>query len=330
MNRCKNRTTSNDFFSIGEPSEDWIRDFERDGYAVIKGALSPEKAQHYREEVCKWLKSFGTALDFKDPTTWVKSNLPVQTHINTFTGYCVAHEKFMWDARMEPGVMNPFIKMWNTDELLVSFDALNVTFPNRKDKPRKPSWPHIDQSPLRNGVQCCVQGIINLSNSGPEDGGLVVFPGTHKLTKEFFDTQTDKATWDERDYYAFTDEQLEWFAPRGIKHQKVCAEAGDLLIWDSRTIHWGAEPTEKGETIRNVIYTSYAPVSMASAEALEAKAKVFRAWEGTTHWPHDNIVFRKTTTLLDDGTLDPKSRDEPVEKPELSDKLLKLAGVKAY
>lgn len=31
-----------------------------------------------------------------------------------------------------------------------------------------------------------------------------------------------------------------------------------------------------------------------------------------------------------DGKIDPLERDEPLEKPELTDKLLKLAGVKRY
>jgi hypothetical protein len=133
-----------------------------------------------------------------------------------------------------------------------------------------------------------------------------------------------------RDGYDFTEEQVKWFTDRGIKTHKVCAEPGDLLTWDSRTIHWGTEPTEKGNTIRTVIYASYAPAYLASPETLEKKAKVFRAWESTTHWAHDNIVFKKTEAMLDDGTVDPKSRDEPQEKPELSDKLLRLAGAKAY
>jgi hypothetical protein len=31
-----------------------------------------------------------------------------------------------------------------------------------------------------------------------------------------------------------------------------------------------------------------------------------------------------------DGKIDPMERAEPLEKPEMTDKLLKLAGVKAY
>jgi hypothetical protein len=313
-----------------EPNKlDWLDHFQQFGYAVVKGAIPADRARSYQQQAFDWLQSFDTALDIDNPETWTKENLPAQSKINSFSAYSVAHEKFMWDARMEPGVLATFATLWGTLDLLVSFDALNVTFPNRKDKPKRAPWPHIDQSPLRKGLQCA-QGIINLSSSGPEDGGLLVYPGSHALSEEFFETQTDKKTWEVRDSYGFTPEQVQWFTDRGIETHKVCAEPGDLIIWDSRTIHWGTEPTEKGDTIRTAIYASYAPAALASAETLEKKAKVFRAWETTTHWAHDNIVFREKAAVLDDGTADPRSRDEPKVKPELSDELLRLAGVKAY
>ena len=80
---------------------------------------------------------------------------------------------------MEPNVVEAFAKIWGTDELLVSFDGMNVTLPSR-DKPAAKPWPHVDQSPLRRGLHC-VQGIINLSPAGPEDGSLVVFPRSNTL-----------------------------------------------------------------------------------------------------------------------------------------------------
>lgn len=235
----------------------------------------------------------------------------------------------MWDARMEPGVVDTFATLWGTDELLVSFDSLNVTFPNRKDIPRKGAWDHMDQSPLRRGLHC-VQGIINLSPCGPEDGGLVVYPGSHALNDEFFDTQTDKSTWTPLDRYLFTEEQLAWFKERGSKPLKVCADVGDLILWDSRVIHYGAEPTEKSTQIRTVIYAAYTPARLASPDQLELKKQMFEKYGGTTHWPHDNIVPRATETYLEDGTRDPRDRDAPLELPEMSDRLLKLAGAKPY
>ena len=309
---------------------DWRADLQKNGYVVLKGAISREKAVQYQEKAYAWLKSFDNPdLDFENPDTWVKQNLPVQSKINTFSGYGVSHEKFVWDARMEPGVIDPFALLWGTDELLASFDALNVTFPNRKDVPRKPAWEHVDQSPLRRGRHC-IQGVINLSPSGPEDGGLVVYPGSHLLNDEFFDTQTDKSTWTSRDLYMHTSEQLAWFRDRGLKPHKVCADVGDLLLWDGRTIHYGSEPTEKSQQIRTVIYAAFTPARLASAEQLALKKEVFEKFGGTTHWPHDNIKARSTQTFLEDGTRDPRDRDQPLELPEMSDKLLKLAGATPY
>jgi hypothetical protein len=175
-----------------------------------------------------------------------------------------------------------------------------------------------------------VQGIINLSLSGPEDGGLMVYPGSHALNDEVFDTQTDKLPWDLLDRYMFDQDQLAWFRRRGILPKKVCAGVGDLNLWDSRTIHYGAEPTPASTTIRTVIYAAYTPASLASEEALKTKGEIFRAFGGTTHWPHDNIVERNNQTFLENGARDPRDCNAPKELPRISDKLLRLAGVKSY
>ncbi|KAF4537672.1 Phytanoyl- dioxygenase [Lasiodiplodia theobromae] len=311
---------------------DWRDDLLRDGYAVIKAAIPSSRADAYRARAHAWLTSFGTPLDLADPSTWTAANLPVQSKINTFNAYGVPHEAFMWDVRLEPGVVGAFEKLWGTDELLVSFDALNVTLPphlRRDEKPAKGAWPHVDQSPFRRGL-CCVQGVVNLSPSGPDDGGLVVFPGSHALMEEFFDTQTERGRWEKRDIFMFEESQLEWFKARGIEPKKVEAEPGDLLVWDSRTVHWGAEPNERSERIRTVVYASYAPAAWATEQQLAEKAKIFGKWAGTTHWPHDNIVFREGIARLEDGSEDPRNRSEPREKPVLSDRLLKLAGARRY
>jgi len=318
-----------DFATPTKKYNDFRDDLFANGYVVIKNAIPYKRAVEYQQKAFAWLKSFETELDLSNPDTWIKENLPVQSKINTFNAYGVAHEKFMWDARMETGVVDAFAKLWGTEELLVSFDALNVTFPNRKDRERKPSWEHIDQSPLRRGLHC-VQGVINLSKAGPEDGGLMVYPGSHCLMEEFLDTRTDKTTWNKKDLFVFEKEHLQWFKERGIEPLKIEADYGDLLLWDSRTIHYGSEPTEKSSTIRTVIYAAYTPARWATPEALKLKTEVFERFGGTTHMPHDNIKVRVDKAKWEDGTVDRRDTSEPREKPERSDKLLRLAGVKPY
>lgn len=296
---------------------------------MIKGAISPEKAHHYQKKALDWIQSFDSPLDLKDPSTWTVANLPVQGKANQFSNYSVVHEKFMWNARMEPKILEAFATIWGTDELLVSFDAVNITLPKMQDKAKRPFWPHVDQAPTRRGLHC-IQGVLNLSKAGPEDGSLIVLPKSNQVTEEFFETQTDSSTWEARDYRGITTEEMKWFEARGIKPLKVQAEPGDLLLWDSRTVHWGGEPTDKSNTIRTVIYASYSPAALATSETLERKKQAFESYGATTHWAHENVVLRDTVVYLSDGTVDPRNRSKPLEEPEYTEKLLKLAGVKAY
>lgn len=44
-------------------------------------------------------------------------------------GYGAPHESFTWGVRSEPGVVGAFEKVYGTEDLIVSFDAINVSFP---------------------------------------------------------------------------------------------------------------------------------------------------------------------------------------------------------
>ncbi|KAI8310466.1 hypothetical protein K4K61_000541 [Colletotrichum sp. SAR11_59] len=299
-------TTASPLLQLDVSYGDWRDDLRTKGYAVVKGAIPRERAVEYQQRALKWLTSFGLPLDLDDPSTWLAENMPVQSKLNTFDNYCVVHEKFMWDARMEPGVVDAFSKVWNTNELLVSFDSLNITLPGRKDKSPRAPWPHVDQSPFKRGLHC-IQGIINLSHVGDEDGSLMVLPGSNAYNAEFFDSQADRSSWPEIDWRRFSEEEMKWFEGKGLKACKVKAEPGDLILWDSRTVHWGAEPTGNSKTIRTVIYASYSPAKLAKREALEEKARVFNVYGATTHWAHDNIWLRPQLAHLPDDS-QPASR----------------------
>ncbi|ODV93355.1 hypothetical protein PACTADRAFT_5141 [Pachysolen tannophilus NRRL Y-2460] len=314
------------------PYNDWRDDLIENGFAVIKGAIPKERAQGYENDMRDWIKSFSysQSLDFNDRSTWVESNLPSHMPNNIYALYCSSHEKFMWDARQEEGVIDTFAKIWGTRKLLVSFDAFNFGLPNRSDVPEPQPWPHIDQSPFKRGIQC-IQGIINLSDASNEnDGSLVVYKGSHKLLDQFLDTQTDKSEWKIKDSYIFTSDELKWFLEKGCQEIKVKAEPGDVIVWDSRTVHYGGAQQEGSNQIRSVIYASYSPKDFATEQTLERKKKVFNQWQGTTHWAHDNIVMRDNVPLLANYEIDPEDRSEPRIKPEITQKLLRLAGAIPY
>lgn len=120
----------------------------------------------------------------------------------------------------------------------MTVDGCNISIPQKDRSPDddvfKP-WAHVDQSPLHTELYC-VQGILNLLPNGPEDGGLMVLKGSSALYAEMFEAFDDVKPpqgWSTIDRHDHTPEQLQWLVDHGCEWEKVCAQPGDLLLWDS-------------------------------------------------------------------------------------------------
>jgi len=48
-----------------------------------------------------------------------------------------------------------------------------------------------------------------------------------------------------RDSFMWTEPQLQWFIDRGCEWVKPEMEPGDFVLWDSRTVHYGAAPLDQ-------------------------------------------------------------------------------------
>ncbi|EXJ94891.1 hypothetical protein A1O1_00009 [Capronia coronata CBS 617.96] len=308
---------------------DWRDDLFRDGYVVVKNAIPEQRCQYYIDQMFKWLEKFPFGFKRDDRSTWTPERLPTHMKGGMYHGYRVQHERFMWEARQEPKVLQAFARLWGTDELLASFDGMNFTLPSGTQLPPTEPWPHIDQSPRRKGLQC-VQGILNFAPNGIDDGGLLVMKGSHNLMQEFFKIHPDvmdRPTWGPDDWFGFSQDELNWFEERGCEILKVCADPGDLILWDSRTMHFNQVP--KSQNLRAIIYACYTPASFASSQDLKTKAELFDQRAGTTHWPHANL-HPNVEKKLRLGKEDSAERDRPFEEPEESEIVLKLAGKLAY
>lgn len=133
----------------------------------------------------------GLGYNRHDPTTTTTAHLPIINEKGMCAGYGLPHETFTWSIRTEPGVVAAFEKVYETDDLIVSFDAVNISFPNRTDLPANKPWPHQDQDRTRPGFRC-LQGLVNLLPNGPDDGGLIVCKGAHLLSEEFHEAFEDE------------------------------------------------------------------------------------------------------------------------------------------
>ncbi|OJJ07528.1 hypothetical protein ASPVEDRAFT_88776 [Aspergillus versicolor CBS 583.65] len=296
----------------------------RDGYAVIKGAIPRDRAATYADEFYTYLEGFDLGYNRSDPSSIKPANLPVINEKGMILAYGVTHEKWVWDIRGEPGVVDSFAKVYGDDDLIVSFDVVNVQFAHRENMPENKPWPHQDQDPAKPGFRC-LQGLVNLNPCGPNDGGLIVCPGGHKVSEQFHREMASEPripAWTP-EWFGFTENGMKWLADHGLEWVKVCAEPGDLIVWDSRVPHYNLPP--KGENDRLAVYTCYMPVKEASGEDLVRKRGAFEERLGTTHWP--NAAHVGTNVAMRDGKRCPKTRDRPVQEPVLSERTFKLTGI---
>ncbi|ORY91652.1 hypothetical protein BCR35DRAFT_328243 [Leucosporidium creatinivorum] len=325
--------TPDQLFPLGEyhdlltkgPFGDFRDALAQDGFVVVP-AIEQTKALEYRERAFKWLeaRSWGNG-GFKrgDVSTYVNENLPVGKKGGMIHNYSGSAEQWVWDIRCEPGVVGAFAKLFGTEDLISSFDAFSIMLPGRKDIKDLGKWEHTDQSPSR-------VGIVNLNENGPEDGGLMVLKGSAALFKEFFDIEgrSEIRTWGPVDWYGFTEEQQQWFYSRGCEWVKVCAKPGDLILWDSRTLHYNRPPS--GERDRVCTYVCMAPSHLASEEDRALRIEAFNYHRGTTHVPFANVFSRphEPVIRLETGKPDPFDTGVPLEPVKLTPMVRQLVGLR--
>lgn len=103
-----------------------------------------------------------------------------------------------------------------------------------KTKTNAGGWWHVDQNSLRGPTRVgrvCVQGLVSFTKADESTGGLCVIPGSHLLHNAVCDRAPSAKM--KNDFV-----QIDPLDPVLTMPKKlVCCEPGDLLVWDSRTIH---------------------------------------------------------------------------------------------
>ena len=302
----------------------FLNDLNENGYCVIPNILDSNTCDNYIERIWDWLESLNSGINRDEPNSWKGTNWPPNTR-GIFKHFKVGQEQFVWDLRCEPSIIEVFQKIWKTNNLLVSFDTINVMRPPELygGRPSKKRWFHMDQSSTKKGLHC-VQGLVTLENMTDQDGTLVVLKKSHKYFADFFNTkhtQVEKNNW-----YKLKDSEVNWYLNKDVEEIKVNAPKGSLVLWDSRVVHCNAPP-EKNRPIqrfRYVIYVCMTPKSMATSKQLEKKKKAFLEKRMTSHWPHE--IYLCSEKFQTWGKEYP-DYNVNLDLPELTNQGRKLAGL---
>ena len=265
---------------------------EEHGYVIFANALTATEASKAVGLLWDYLEELETGIDRADIDTWGDDRWPTTVHGGILPSYGIGHSAAQWFIRDVPNVKQCFAQVWDGDEdLLVSFDGVTIWRPWTYEESWKTnagnSWLHIDQHPIGRPGKHCVQGLVNLLPTSQETGGNVVIPGSHRLFEKIPEQYAERLDriHPSIDHFRFPndDENL-------VQNQPVMChmEAGDLLLWDSRTIHCSApsltKPSRDDELLRAASLICMMPRSKSNPAVIEQRKAAVKNLTSTTNW----------------------------------------------
>ena len=304
---------------------------EEHGYVIFANALTATEAGKAVGLLWDYLEELETGIDRADIDTWGDDRWPTTVHGGILPSYGIGHSAAQWFIRDVPNVKQCFAQVWDGDEdLLVSFDGVTIWRPWTYEESWKTnagnSWLHIDQHPIGRPGKHCVQGLVNLLPTSPETGGNVVIPGSHRLFEKIPEQYTERLDriHPSIDHFRFPndDENL-------VQNQPIMChmEAGDLLLWDSRTIHCSAPslttPSRDNELLRAASLICMMPRSKSNEDVISRRKAAVSKLTSTTNWSDVWVNADKFPEVSAPGIKE-KYTLPPV--PELNAAQLKMVG----
>lgn len=245
-------------------------------------------------EMLEWFKLGNPELDVDKYTEWKDAHIATRLHgiVKQRSG----HETWQWEIRKL--YKKYFERMWETDDLLCSFDGWNFSVKSGKKRGTDDSigrgWMHIDQRRFDREFRC-IQGLVCITDVAETDNSLIVLEGSH----EHFDDYLEQRPLDGWEWCFIDGNVTLKNHPACIKelvHQKISAKAGELILWDSRLMHQAGDISHSN--VRAVVYVSMMPAISCSEEDRIRRIKTFESNKMTGHWCYDLHFDERTVRLF--------------------------------
>ncbi|MFK7918481.1 MAG: phytanoyl-CoA dioxygenase family protein [Ilumatobacter sp.] len=276
-------------------SQESLDHLASEGFVVIANALSSTEADRALDLTWNYLEQLGTGIDRTNIDSWGNDRWPIVTAGGIVPSLGIGHSAAQWFTRSVPAVKEAFGAVWNDHDLLCSFDGMALWRPTDVDPDwettRGGSWLHVDQHPIARPGFHCVQGAVSLMASSPSAGGNILIPGSHKWFPDIPVRYADRLgripEW--LDHFRFPADD-----PRLAQTPPIMAhmEAGDMMLWDSRTVHCsspGIEPAPATDPsapalIRAASLVCMMPRSLADDEVIAQRRAAVATRTSTTNW----------------------------------------------
>lgn len=230
-----------------------------------------------------------------------------------------------WNCRI--ATLPVWTRLYDTTDLISSFDGLTlVDLPHQRalrgdlNEHGEPSWFHRDQRPANENLADTIQGMLALSDVDDGDYSTIFYVprGEHETAQEMTDayharfhrrtTRAGRAVqtpvYDDTDYYAYTDEEMDWLRTH-CRLYKPKLRAGDLLLWCSAMPHAAAvHPTDAPTHARVGAFVAMMPKRFAHPLTLQERRSLAKSGLTSTHnvlaphlFPYDATNSRRSCAI---------------------------------
>lgn len=260
-----------------------IKNLRELGYCIVPNVINNDEIDEAKKLFFEWKNKIPNIDKIHDT---------IDPH-GIFKFHQIGHQKHAWYLRTRQNIINIFKSIWNTDNLVVSFDG--CCYINKNLNKKDTIWTHTDQASNNSDLQC-YQSFISLSDN--EERTLIVYERSHLYHKEYFKNKKKSSKrWNLIDHDVL--EKLK-DTKKILKVNK-----GSLVIWDSRTFHQNQYGKPNSEE-RLVQYICYLPKDnkLNTKNEQTKRIKYFNEKRTTSHWPYKiKVNSLQPQTYGDDSRL---------------------------
>lgn len=214
-------------------SEQDLEFWNQNGYVVVKNAISKKDCEDTQKAIWEYLK-----MDPNNKESWYDSHEDLKGLMLNFSDHETLNRN-----RFSPRVKKAYEQLYKTTKIYKTIDKVSFNPPETENFNFLGSPLHWDMS-LKKPLSFGLQGLLYLTDCGPDDGAFHCVPGFHNQIDQWLDELEPHEKPREK-------------ALQTLQAKPIIGEAGDFIIWHQALPHC-ATPN-KGKKPRMVQYLTYLP-----------------------------------------------------------------------
>lgn len=221
-------------------SEEDINFWNENGYVIIKDAISKKDCEETQNAIWEHLK-----MDPTDKGSWYNTHEDLRGLMLNFSDHETLNRN-----RFSPRIKKAYEQLYKTTKIYKTIDKVSFNPPETDNFKFLGSRLHWDVS-LKTPIPFALQGLLYLTDCGPEDGAFHCVPGFHNEIENWLDGLDANSNPREE-------------ALKTLMAKPILGDAGDFIIWHQSLPHC-ATPNH-GTTPRMVQYLTYFPDNYTSSD----------------------------------------------------------------